>query len=294
MASDDRPDEDSGDVQFHNRFDGPVDAVVQAGTFNGRIDFHFQAERAPLDLYALRLWIDRIARDHRLRLDRGGGGPEGPGRLADVEAVLGGINDSPKARTRQDMVPRLIIGGVVAYLGRAGHAPRTPLPEQVLLDLIVFGMWPIVTARKLPEHWQGQLSMLTSPRLAALVARAREAHRSDGEAAAEDFARRVADRDFAPAMINLFDYLGDPRRGGALLASMAVVGGLEQPSGRGARKVLTWVVGIAGGAAVVEAVLDPDSRLRGLIEAAIADLPVDPFVLDLSELFADIMEGLEG
>lgn len=286
---------DSTGAHFHNQFEGPVDAVVQAGTFNGQINFHYEGDRAPLDLYALRLWIDRISRDYRahLALDDSRSEPE---HLARVEGILGHTVDAPnaKAKSQRDMIWKLLISGIAAYLAQAGRAPRTPLPEQVLLDIIVFSVWPIVTARKLPDPWQGHLAMLTSPRLAALVAQTREAYRPGEAAAAEGFARRVANREFAPAMIRLFESLGDPRRGGAVLTSLAVVGGFEAPPRGGARRVLTWVIGAVAGAAALEVVVNPDSHLGNLIEAAVDDLPIDHIGIDLSDLFAAIVStGLE-
>lgn len=265
--------------------------LVQTGTFTGQIHFHYRDRSAPLDLFTLRLWIDRVTANYRALVEREGD-RVGAAHLKRVDAVRAGLDDSSGVDPRKDVVRRLLVAGIAGYLTRAEEIPRTPLPEQILLDLIVFCMWPVITAKRLPQGWQGELAEITSPRLAALVERARATRRSGDEAAAEAFARAVANRSFSSAMLTLFDDLGDPRRGGGLLTSMAVVGGLPQPPTGRARKVFRWVMGIVGGAAVLDAVLDRGSHVGKLFEGAIDDLPVDSF--DPSEWLADFIEGLAG
>jgi hypothetical protein len=265
-----------------------VGGVVQAGTFTGQVHFHYRDSRAPLDLLTLRLWVDRIATDYRTLVDRDGD-RAGVARVKRVDAVRAGLDDSSGASTQKDVVRRLVIAGVAAYLARARDMPRTPLPEQILLDLIVFCLWPVITAKNLPQGWQGELAEITSTRLAALVEHARATRRSGDVAAAETFARAVANRSFAEAMLTLFDDLGDPRRGGALLAAMAVAGGVPQPpTGRG-KKVFVWVAGAVGGAAVLDTVLDHGSHL-GQVFGAIGDLPADS--LHAAGWLADFIEEL--
>jgi hypothetical protein len=59
--------------------------------------------------------------------------------------------------------------------------------------------------QRAPDGRQGELAALTSPRLAALAERARVRGYSEAQ-----FARSVADKSFAPAMLTLFDDLDDP------------------------------------------------------------------------------------
>jgi hypothetical protein len=259
-----------------NQIDGTVvfGPVVQAGTFTGQIHHHYRDDRRPLDLLALRLWVDRIAADYRAMVEDTGD-RAGATHVRHIDLVRAGLDDSgPENERRKDAVRRLIVAGIIGYLARPGTPPDEPVPEQILLDLIVFSLWPVVTAKKLPPGWQGELAQITSPRLAALVEQAR----AEGKPTAETFARAVAKKPFSPAMVTLFDDLADPRRGGALLTAMAIAGGLPAPptGRREGKKVAAWALAIAGGAALAEALRDRDSRAARIIGEVVTNLPVDP------------------
>lgn len=263
-----------------------VGPVVQVGTFTGQIHYHYQGDRRPLDLLALRLWVDRIAADYRAMVEDTGD-RTGAAHVRQLDLVRAGLADSgPENERSKDVVRRLIVAGICGYLACPGAPPDKPVPEHILLDLIVFSLWPVVTARKLPTGWQGELAQITSPRLAALVERARNKHKPS----AEMFARTVADRSFSSAMATLFDDLADPRRGGALLTAMAIAGSLPAPpTGRWqGKKVAAWALVIAGGAALAEALKDRDSRAGRIIGEMVTNLPdpSDPFdPTDLVDLF---------
>lgn len=248
--------------------------VVQAGTFTGQIHHHYRDDRRPLDLLALRLWVDRIAADYRMMVEDTGD-RAGAAHIRQIDLVRAGLDDSgPENERPKDAVRRLVVAGITGYLARPGTPPEEPVPEQILLDLIVFSLWPVVTAKKLPPGWQGELAQITSPRLAALVERARAEHKPT----AETFARAVANKSFSSAMVALFDDLADPRRGGALLTAMAIAGGLPAPptGRREGKKVAAWALAIAGGAALAEALRDRDSRAARIIGEVVTNLPVDP------------------
>jgi hypothetical protein len=250
-----------------------IGPVVQVGSFTGQIHYHGDA-RQPLDLLALRLWVDRIAADYRAMVEHSGD-RAGVARVRQIDLVRAGLDDSgSENERRKDVVRRLIVAGIICYLARPGAPPDKSVPEQILLDLIVFSLWPVVTAKKLPTGWQGELAQLTSPRLAALVERARQ----ERTPAAEAFARAVANKSFSPAMVTLFDDLADPRRGGALLTAMAIAGGLPAPptGRREGKKVAAWALAIAGGAALAAALRDRDSRAARIIGEVVTNLPVDP------------------
>lgn len=278
----------------HNRISDNalvIGGVVQAGTFTGQVHFHYCGNAAPLDLFTLRRWVERVAADYRALTDAV------PEHVRHVDSVRAHLADSA-GEGEQDLhrngVRRLLVAGICGYVARAGQAPRVPLPEQVLLDLVVFALWPVITARRLPPGWQGELAELTSPRLAALVDLARSRWRpGDGEAA-EAFARSVARRSLHPAMAALFDDLADPRRGGALLTSMALVGGLPQPTTEHPREVFAWVVGLVGGGAALAVVLDPDSRVRRAFEEAVTGLPDGSLDFDAAELLECLAEAVNG
>ncbi|MFI9586773.1 hypothetical protein ACIHCQ_34210 [Streptomyces sp. NPDC052236] len=251
-----------------------IGPVVQAGTFTGQIHYHHKDDRRPLDLLALRLWVDHIAAHYRGMVEHTGG-RAGATYLRQIDLVRAGLDDSgPENERRKDAVRRLVVAGIIGYLARPGAPPDKPVPEQILLDLIVFSLWPVVTAKKLPPGWQGELAQITSPRLAALVERARD----ERKPAAEVFARAVANKSFSSAMVTLFDDLADPRRGGALLTAMAIAGGLRAPpTGRQeGKKLAAWALAIAGGAALAEALRDSDSRAARIIGEVVTSLPVDP------------------
>ncbi|WP_033346233.1 hypothetical protein [Catenuloplanes japonicus] len=265
--------------------DGTVHGpVIQAGSFTGHIHYHFPPGRPP-DLLTLRLWVDRVAADYRTLVSETGE-PAGGAHLRGLDLVLAGLDSGaasgrgagrPEGEGRGDVVRRLVVAGIVRYLASPGPPPDEPVIEQILLDLIVFSLWPVVTAQRLPPGWQGELAQLTSPRLAALVAR----ERAKARPAAEAFARTVADRSFSSAMVTLFDDLADPRRGGALLTAMAVAGGLPAPPAgpRNGRRVAAWTLGIAGGAVLAEALKHHPSRhvqLLGETATALSVTPLDP------------------
>jgi hypothetical protein len=248
--------------------------VVQAGTFTGQIHHHYRDDRRPLDLLALRLWVDHIAADYRAMVEDTGD-RAGVTHVRQIDLVRAGLDDSgPENERRKDAVRRLVVAGIIGYLARPGTPPDEPVPEQILLDLIVFSLWPVVTAKTLPPGWQGELAQITSPRLAALVERARD----ERKPAAETFARAVAKKSFSPAMVTLFDDLADPRRGGALLTAMAIAGGLPAPptGRREGKRVAAWALAIAAGAALAEALSDRDSRAARIIGEVVTNLPVDP------------------
>jgi len=249
-----------------------VGPVVQAGTFSGEIHHH-AAPRQPLDLLTLRLWVERLAAGHQK--DR-----------KPLDQVRAAVADPATA----DAVRRLVIAGVVAYLARPGAPPDKPVPEEILTDLVVFALWPLVTAGKLPRNWEGELAQLTSPRLAVLVQRAR-AQRMP----AEEFTRTLAGKSFTPAITALFDDLADPRRGGALLTALALAGGLKAPpTGRRAgRKVAVWALVIAGGVTLAHALRQHDSRAARLVGEVLVDLATDAHdPLDLTDAALDLVDWL--
>jgi hypothetical protein len=266
--------------------------VVQAGTFAGQIHHHHPDARQPLNLLALRLWVNRIAADYRTMVENAGD-PVAAAHLRQIDLVLAGLDDSGlENERRRDVIRRLLVAGIIAYLARPGPPPVQPLPEQILLDLIVFSLWPVVTAKRLPPDWQGDLAQITSPRLAALVERARDERRPTPET----FARTVANRSFSSAMVTFFDDLADPRRGGALLTAMAVAGGLPAPptGRRHGKKVAAWTLAIGGGAALAEALRNRDSPQARIIAEVIVSLPLTPAdPLDPMDLL-DLVDWLLG
>jgi hypothetical protein len=261
-----------------------IGPVVQAGTFSGQIHHHHADSRQPLDLLTLRLWVERIAADHGAQVE---GDRKRSKHLRQVDQVRAGLADPATA----DAVRRLMIAGMVGYLARSGPPPERPVLGQILLDLVVFSLWPVVTARKLPPGWEGEVAQLTSPRLAVLVQRAR----AERKPSAEAFSRAVASGPLESAITALFDDLADPRGSGALLTGMALAGGLKPPpTGRNAgKKVAVWALVIVGGATLAHALSQRDSRasrLLGELVLPLSDDPGDP--LDLADAVKDVLDWL--
>ncbi|MDA1359018.1 hypothetical protein O1R50_05255 [Glycomyces luteolus] len=245
----------------------------------------YQGASAPLDLIALRFWLERIITDYRELIGPQGRhrrpGPhrepahgtaavQGKHRLLVLETVRGNLTH-PECEEGKRALRSLAAGGIVAYLGRAPRTPSERVPEAVLLDLVVFAMWPIVTAEYLPEHWQESLAELTSPRLAALVDEARLS-RGDGDPhAAETFARAVANRSFARSVLVLCDDLADPGRGAPVLTALTVAADVPQPKRKDAAGLLRWALGIGTGVVVGIAVPHGD-ELAGFIERLIEEI----------------------
>lgn len=208
----------------------------------------------PLGLPGLRLWIDRLAADYREIVAAGeapGGRRQRAGLQRELVALRAQLAGDGGHRDGADQVRRLLAAGAVQYLDAAGRVPAESLPEALVVDFAVFALWPVVQAPVLPTGWEGQLAALTSPRLAVLVAGAREAGRGEG-LGLEDFGRSLAERPFAHGVLALLEDLADPRRGGACLTALAVAARTPPPPQRlGGKATLRWLfgAGVAGGAA---------------------------------------------
>lgn len=201
---------------------------------------------APLDLPHLRKWIDQLLGDYRDLLSRQGS--SAPQRhLWHLERVQGLVADPP-ARPGKDAVRRLVVAGVVEYVALS-RAVAAPASEHVVLDMVVFALWPVVRAPALPDDWWDHLAGITSPRLAAEVANARR----DPATTCESFTRAVAAEPFGQAALSLLEDLADPARGGPALTAMAMACRLPEPAVRkGPRTVFAWFVTGAAAAGLLE------------------------------------------
>jgi hypothetical protein len=215
--------------------------IYQVAQGEQKIHNHYHVSvSAPPDLAALRTWIDSvIAAYGKATHDRG--------FLREARALKHSLDDSSTRSRSADTIRRLAAAGLTQYVRQAAAPVPDSSPEQVMLDIAVFALWPIVIAPKLPAHWPEHLAEMTSPRIAALVAQARSAGR---QATVEKFLRLVADKPSANWILNLLEDLSDPRRGGASLTAIAVAAGLPRPpSDRNARATMAWIVAAAAGGA---------------------------------------------
>ncbi|MEW2082020.1 hypothetical protein [Streptomyces sp. NPDC005283] len=216
--------------------------------------YHGDGLPAPLPLPDLQLWIARLAADYRA-LVKAGDGPSGRreaaghGRQLDVlERELAG---SAGRRNGKDPLRRLLAAGAAQYLDRASRVPTDPLPEQLMVDLAVFALWPVIEAPALPVDWQDHLAALTTPRLAVLVSQVRQLGIRGKAVAPDAFGRALADKPFAHGVLALLEDLADPRGGGACLTAISLAGRVPPPPQKASAKaVLGWL--LAGGTVAIE------------------------------------------
>lgn len=282
---------------FGNRIEqSKIDNLIQAGTIEhlylsggsrtridggrrGALRSRYGGRGAPLDLLKLRLWLDRIIEEYRARGSAEPGGHDNR-TLERVERLASQIDDPPtqawsnRSDNSRSEVERLVVLGIAGYLERAAQSPPKRVPGQVLLDLLVFGMWPVVTAKRLPENWRESLSLISSPRITDLVERARADHAARRKDAADRFAQGVASQDFSTAMLMLCEALSDPSGAGAALASMAVAAGLRPARFTWPRDILKWMLGTAMGAGAIGAGFYFRGDIEGFVDTLTDDMPL--------------------
>ncbi|MCX5072584.1 hypothetical protein OHA84_28305 [Streptomyces sp. NBC_00513] len=217
----------------------------------------------PLGLPELRLWIKRLASDYRTLIADGSVKPgrrQAAAHHRQLDALYGELAGAAGNRDGKEQLRRLLAAGAVQYLDRATPVPDGALPEAVMVDLVVFALWPVVQTPRLPGGWQDHLAELTTPRLAAFVAGARDAAGRGRPISPEAFGRALAGKPFAPGILALLDDLDDPRGGGASLTALSLAGRYAQPPQKaGAKALLGWLlgagaVGAVGGAGAASAV----------------------------------------
>lgn len=228
------------------------------------------AQLRPFDLPNLRLWIDRISTDYKQIISDKQPqhtGKENAKHLAQLDALRQAVDESPRRSGDKDSLRRLMAGGIAQYLSRANQLPVGQLPEHLIMDVTLFALWPVLEAPRLPRSWQQDLAELTSPRIAAIMAEAWDAKATGHAVSIEALARFLAARPIANAVLNLFDDLGDPRRGGAALTAIAIACNLPQPPlGGGAKAIAAWISATLAGVAVGAAACDIETRIDEVLE----------------------------
>ncbi len=134
-------------------------------------------------------------------------------------------------------------------------------------------LWHVTLAPSLPDGWFDDLQYLTSPMLARSVLDARQAHRRHPGLTFESFARSLAAKPLGIGLLNLFDDLGDSRRGGPALTALALASHVDLPPRRGgAKAIVGWVLaGALGGASASHA----DKLVTALASKAFDGLDLD-------------------
>jgi hypothetical protein len=273
-----KPADDSLQVNARAAGHGDVRVVVQGTQHNVQNYYSDEAREAagpvrPFDLPNLRLWIDRIVTDYRQQLAAekpGVTGKETAGQLRQLAALQQSVDDPAGTANGKHALRRLLASGVAQYLSRARQPPAGQVPEQLLLDLLVFALWAVLEAPGLPGTWQQDLAELTSPRVAVVTEAARNAKAAGRPPDVEAFAGVLSAKPVASALLNLLDDLNDPGRGGSAFTALAVAAGLPSPPRRGgAKATATWALAVlAGGTAGVVG-----AEASGLLDAAPSGAP---------------------
>jgi hypothetical protein len=267
--------DDSFQVDARAKGHGDVRVVVQGTQHNVENHYYGEARDAagpirPFDLPNLRLWIDRIVNDYRRQVTgevQGLTAKEAADQLRQLTALQHSVDDPPANAGGRNTLRRLLASGVAQYLSRADQLTAGQVPEQLLVDLLVFAIWAVLEAPRLPETWLQDLAELTSPRVAVLTEAARNAKAAGQPAEVEAFASVLSAKPVSQAVINLLDDLNDPGRGGSAFTALAVAAGLPSPPRRGgAKATATWVFAVLTGAtagATAGVIEEEVSRLLG-------------------------------
>lgn len=234
-------------------------SIYQVGSGSQRITVNNFAAGRPLDLAGLRAWIDRLAQACAAATDSSADRAakhSARSRTELIDDVRRDLSASGRQSKGKDCLRRLLVTGTVQYHASVSLAPRNP-SEQMILDLLVFALWPVVQAPRLPKGWQGYLTELTSPLIAQVVIDAREAEAGRRSIDPPLLTRALAAFQLTGAASNLLEDLGDPTRGYGVVTAVAMAARLPAPAKPGARSLVTWLVaaavGGASGAAIAEA-----------------------------------------
>ncbi len=202
----------------------------------------------PQDLLALRLWIDRLASDYERILSEERTDLRWRERRAHRKALRslkrtcrGGPEGSAKNRIRE-----LIAVGIVRYGIAQAPLPQGRVPRQVIVDFTTFALWPLVITPNLTQHHFRSLAEITSQPLANLVWNARLTQGTPSTISVAAFARKLAETELAPGILNLLGDLCDPLRGGtALIAINLAATGTLPPSRRSPKAMVAWILSAA-------------------------------------------------
>jgi hypothetical protein len=158
-----------------------------------------------------------------------------------VSASAGSPSGSGK-----DALRGLLAAGIVYYSGLTKALPADVDSDQVLLDIAVVALWPVVLASKLPKRWFEDLSELSSPRVARVVSYARLSRTTGVQVGVVTFMRSLSQSAIAVGVRNLLEDMSDAKRGGAFLTAVAIANGSPQLPGQGKGvQVIKWVLGAA-------------------------------------------------
>jgi hypothetical protein len=205
--------------------------------------------REPLDLPLLRQWLSTLAaggagpahdgRHRLLRKAAKSGRPRRDELKAVSDTLAGSLGKSPT----DDTLRGLLALGIVQYVKLIGQVPKDAKAEDSFLDVTAFALWSVAQAPDLPADWEETLARLVSPRMAAFVADLRNAEATRDRRNFAVLYRMLASSPVTQATRNLLEDLSDPRRGGAVLVSLALAADLPEPDPRhGPKAAAIWVL----------------------------------------------------
>ncbi|MBS2966544.1 hypothetical protein KGA66_26125 [Actinocrinis puniceicyclus] len=146
----------------------------------------------------------------------------------------------------KDRIRELIASGVVTYGFDGSDASIEMLPEQIMVELVTYALWPVIIAPKLPGSWFEDLQEISSSQLATLVTHARLSRTTGSGMSVQTFERAVATVQFASGLLNLFEDLNDPHRGGpALTAVVLADSGSIPPKHASPKAIVLWTLSAA-------------------------------------------------
>lgn len=207
-----------------------------------------RASREPPNLAELRIWIARLLTNYerylveeKLSLSK----REQKNLHKRLEALRQTYQGEPQG-SGKDRLRELIASGVVTYGFDGSDASLEKVPEQLMVELVTFALWPVILAPKLPGSWFEDLQEISSPQLATLVTHARLSQTTGSRMSVQTFERAVSAVQFAGGLLKLFDDLNDPRRGGpALTAVVLADSGSVPPKHATPKAIVLWSLSAA-------------------------------------------------
>lgn len=206
------------------------------------------SDETPPDLAGLRLWIARLVRDYE-QIAEAKKQDLTKRELREYRKALTSIQQACAGQANgagKDRIRELVAAGVVSYASKGHELPRELVPEQLIIDLAVHSLWPLIVVPNLPKTYFKDLTEVSSEPIARLVAHARLSRTTGSLMTAQTFGRALAAVQFAPGVLNLLNDLADPKRGGCAFAAITLANtGSLPPHKSYSKAAVLWVLSAA-------------------------------------------------